>query len=372
MESQMSIWNAVEPKKRIYLWIWAGLMTAVYLAIGLLSTSVVHGERSASARSHELRMSPDKVEAGHTPPDALPEKGDFVPVSIGIYIDGIENFSIRDSFWTTTFFIWFRWSGDRALDPGKNFQLVDAKIDKKELLEEHFGPDGTNYQRYRVAARVTKFFNTTRVPLDDHMLNLYVEDGSRDASRLRYVADPESNISSRVKVPGYDITGTGTVVKSHTYKSAYGDPRASKGDRKTFTEFAYAVSVKRTSMGVYFKAFIGLFAGMLLTFTSFAIRASEGGPRVSMPVGSYFGAVANSYLVGSMLPSSGQFGLVEYVSFLGLFTIFTCLAATVLSMYVWHIVGDKELSRAFDRVTAVTIGIGYLVINIVLPFSAYT
>src|SRR5581483_7026914 len=135
----------------------------------------------------------------------------------------------------------------------------------------------------------------------------------------------------------------------------YGDPRLEKGARTTFTVFNCAVSIKRSNMGVYFKSFIGLFAGMLLTFTSFLIRASEGGPRVSMPVGSYFGAVANSYLVGSMLPSSGQFGLVEYVSFLGLFTIFACLLSAVMSMYIWHVIADKELSRSFDRATLTTI-----------------
>ena len=193
---------------------------------------------------------------------------------------------------------------------------------------------------------VTKFFNATRVPLDDRMLNLHIEDGSRDASKLRYVADEGSNISSRVRVPGYNITGFAKVVKSRTYKSAYGDPRAVGPHHKTFTDFTAAISVKRNSMGVYFKVFIGLFAGMLLTFTAFAIRASEGGLRVSMPVGSYFGAVANSYLVSAMLPSSGQFGLAEHVSFLGLFTIFTCLLATVVSMYVCGTSSATRNSRA--------------------------
>lgn len=368
----MSIWNEVDPAKRKYLWAWIAVMAVVYLAIGMLSISVVQGEKTSSAASHALRMAPGQVEPGRTAPDDVPATGTFVPVNIGVYLDGIDNFSIKDSFWSTTFFIWFRWSGDRALDPGKNFQLVDAKIEKKELLEEHFGADGNNYQRYRVTAKVVKFFNTTRVPLDDHMLNLQVEDGSRDASKLRYVADEESNVSSRVRVPGYALTGFSQVVKNHTYKTAYGDPRVAKGEHKTYTDLNVAITLKRSSMGVFFKGFIGLFAGMLLTFTSFLIRASEGGPRVSMPVGSYFGAVANSYLVSSMVPSSGQFGLVEYVSFLGLFTIFTCLLSTVVSMYIWHIRGDKEFSRAFDKVTLLVIGLGYVIINVLLPLSAYT
>ena len=89
-----------------------------------------------------------------------------------------------------------------------------------------------------------------------------------------------------------------------------------------------------------------------------------------MVAGSYFGAVANSYLAGSLIPSSGQFGLVEYVTFLGLFTIFFSLVATIASIYLWAIREDRQLSRAFDRVTVGVVGIGYIAVNIVLPLSA--
>lgn len=365
------MWSAVEKNLRKYLWAWVAFISLVYLGIGVAAIGVVNGERMASAHTHEIRMTPGRVEAGQTPPDPLPSEATFVPVTTGMYLDNIDNFSIRDSVWSSVFLVWFRWEGDKNLDPGKNFQLVGAKIDKKDLLEELHGADNVHYQRFRVTARFTKFFNTTRVPLDDHMLNIQMEDGARDVTQIRYVADPQSSVSSRARVPGYRITGSGTVVKNHTYKSAYGDPRMKAGTHKTFSEFNFAVSVKRVDMGLYFKIFIGLFAGMLLTFTSFALRASEGSARVSMPVGSYFGAVANSYLVGSMLPSSGQFGLVEYVSFLGLFTIFTCLAASVVSMYIWSILGKKELSRAFDMATVTTIGLFYVAINIALPVCAF-
>jgi hypothetical protein len=72
---------------------------------------------------------------------------------------------------------------------------------------------------------MTKFFNTARVPLDGHMLNIYIEETRLDASRLRYVADPASNASSRVQVSGYTIDKSQQAVKTHTYRTTYGDPR---------------------------------------------------------------------------------------------------------------------------------------------------
>ncbi|WP_043832590.1 hypothetical protein [Muricoccus aerilatus] len=362
--------GGLPPGKRLFLLGWGALIALIYLVIGTTAVSVIGGERLASEESHRRRMTPGLVETGQTPPEAIPATGNFVEVTTGFYLDGIEAMAIRDSFWTPTFYVWFRWQGDKALNPGANFRLVDGSITRKEVQDEYYGPDGTNYQRYRVTARMTKFFNTTRVPRDSHQLNLYMEDARLDASALRYVADPAAGISSRVKISGYTVANRAAqVVKAHTYRTSYGDPRAAAGNR-TFSMYTYGVGIARTGMGVYFKVFIGLFAGMALCFASFGLRASDAGPRFSMVAGSYFGAVANSYLAGSLIPSSGQFGLVEYVTFLGLFTIFFSLIATIASIYLWSIRGDKELSRGFDRVTVAVAALGYVAVNVALPLSA--
>ena len=368
---EQAVPKGLPPGKRLILIGWAVLIALIYLGIGFAGFSVVNGERVASEQNHRLRMTPGLVERNQTPPDPIPETGTFVPVTTGLYLDGIETMSIRDSFWTPTFYIWFRWNGDRALNPGGNFRLVDGSITRKDLQDEFYGADGTNYQRYRVTARMTKFFNTTRVPRDSHQMNIYVEDARYDASQLRYVADPATGVSSRVRVSGYTVSRRAEqVAKTHTYRTSYGDPRAEGTGNRTFSMYTYGIGIERTGMGVYFKVFIGLFAGMALAFASFGLRASDAGPRFSMVAGSYFGAVANSYLAGSLIPSSGQFGLVEYVTFLGLFTIFFSLVATITSIYLWAVRGDKELSRAFDLVTVGLAGIGYVAVNIILPLSA--
>jgi len=360
------------PQRKTFVKIWVIVIAAIYVLMGVGSVSIVEGEKLSSGKNHELRMTPGAVEPGKTPPNAIPATGDFVNVKVGLYLDSIENFSIKDSFWTTTFYVWFTWQGDKALDPGKYFQLVDAKIDKKELLENYTGADGVNYQRFRIAARITKFFNTTRVPLEDHMLNIYMEDGARDATKLRYVVDPASNMSSRVQVPGYKITGFSNVVKSHTYKTTYGDPRVTDTAGTTFTEYIYGVTLKRNGVGIFFKLFTGLFAGVLLTLGSFFIRPSDTGPRFGLPSAAYFGAVANTYLVSSIMPSSGQFGLADCVTVIGLLTIFVCIVASLTSAYFFLKRDEKELSRQLDRASWITIGVGYVLINVALPWFAFS
>ncbi len=359
------------PERKSFLRYWALGISITYLLIAVLVVYIVQGEKEIANKNHALRMNANAVEPGKTRPDPLPANADFETVNVGIYLDGIENFSIKDSYWSPTFYIWFRWKGAPSLNPGKNFRLVDGKIEKKELQDQYSGPDGTNYEVYKVVARVTKFFNTTRVPLDDHMLNIYIEDSANDVSHMRYVADPTSDISSRVKISGYDITGFSTVVKPHTYKTTYGDPRVKEGKSTSFSEYNYGVTVKRSGIGVYMKLFIGLYAGVLLTFCSFFIRPSETAPRYAFPSASYFGVVANAYMTHSLLPSSGQFGLADLVTAVGLFTISFCVAASLISVYYYLRRKEEDFSRQLDRVSLRYIGGGFLIVNIILPICAF-
>jgi len=361
----------LSPEKKSFLRYWALGISITYILIALLVIYIVQGEKDIANRNHALRMNPNAVEPGKTPPDPLPSNTDFIPVNIGIYLDGIENFSIKDSYWTPTFYIWFRWKGDKSLNPGKSFRLVDGKIEKKDLQDSYSGPDGTNYELYKVVARVTKFFNTTRVPLDDHMLNIYIEDSANDVVHMRYVADPTSEVSSRVKVSGYDITGFSTVVKPHTYKTSYGDPRLKEGKHTSYSEYNFGVTVKRNGIGVFMKLFIGLYAGVLLTFCSFFIRPSETAPRYGFPSASYFGVVANAYMTHSLLPSSGQFGLADLVTSIGLFTITFCVIASLISVYYYLRKKEEDFSRALDKVSLRYIGAGFIAVNILLPICAF-
>ena len=359
------------PEKKALLKQWAIGISIIYLLIATLVIYIVQGEKDIANRNHALRMNPEAVEPGKTAPDPLPTNADFKPVNIGIYLDGIENVSILESYWTPTFYIWFRWKGDKSLNPGKYFRIVDGKIEKQDLQEGYVAPDGTNYELYKVVARVSKFFNTTRVPLDDHMLNIYVEDSANDVKHMRYIPDSSSGISSRVKIPGYNITGMSTVVKSHTYKTSYGDPRISEGKRTTFSEYNYAVTIKRNSVGVFLKLFVGLYAGVLLTICSFYIHPSDTGSRFALPSASYFGVIANAYMTTSMLPSSGYFGLADLVTSIGLFTITLCVIASLISVYCYLQKDEKDFSRQIDVVSRRYITVGFIAVNILLPFCAF-
>ena len=363
-------WSKLSVEKKKFTILVVVVLIFIYTVFIYISASVLFNNKMSATENHLIRMSSAAVEQGHTPPESLLATGNFSTVKVGSYIDSINNLSISDSSWVASFYMWFTWTGSKTLDPGGKMIIVDGTINKKELLEEFDGENNIHYQKYRVSAKLLKFFDTSRVPMETHMLNIYVEDGARDGSKLRYIADKDSNISSRVSIPGYKITGNSNVVKSHTYRSSYGDPRLSGSDKKTFTQYIIAVDIARKNMGVYGKIFLAMFAALALTLSSFFVKASDVGPRFALPTAAYFGAVTNSYIANSILPPSGSFGLVDYVTAFGLITIFMSIALALLSNYISVKKDDKEFSFILDRFMFFALTICCLSANIIIPWSA--
>jgi hypothetical protein len=362
-------WDSLNAANKRIIVLISLVMLAAYGLIIAYSASTMYSNRALSTLKHIARLSPTATEPGRTPPDPLPETGEHVTVKIGTYVDGIDNMSIKDSAWNVSFYLWFSWKGDAKLDPGGKAQIIDGVISKKDLLEQYSDAGGTNYQRYKINAKIIKYFDTSRIPVEDHMLNIYIEDGARDGTKLRYVTDEASNISSRVNIPAFKIFNHATVVKTHTYKSTYGDPRLGVEDKKVFSQHITAIQIKRIDLGFFIKIFLALYAGLLLTLCSFFVKASDVGPRFSMPSAAYFGAVANSYMANGLLPSSGAFGLIDHVAGVGLFTIFASIALSLLSNFYMR-KEEKDLSITLDRCMLWVVGVGCLVANVVIPWCA--
>ena len=378
-------WQKLSAENRRFLFLFALFILVFYSMITYSSASTMYKSMNDSRVRHAGKMATSAAdkEKGATAnakgemnwwaksyAAKLAENGEYVPVKVGTYIDSFESLSIKDSFWSTNFYIWFSWQGDRELNPGGSFFLVNGTITKKDLLEEVHDPDGMNYQRYRVSAKMIKFYDATRVPLEDHMLNLYVEDGVRDANKIRYVADSVS-ISPRAEIPGFKIVRLSDVVQAHSYKTAYGDPRAVAGSERVYSQYLAGIRISRDGIGSYIKIFLSLFAATLLTLFSFFIKPTDYGTRFAMPTGAYFGAVANSYVANGALPSyAGEFGLVDHITGIGLLTI---TLSIVLSLYSYHLAvrkSEPDLAIALDRVMFMVLGGSCLLANIIIPFCA--
>jgi hypothetical protein len=357
----------ISPSGRKFLIIWAILLTLFFVVIGAFSLTKIDQLKTASAARHAARMNPTAIEVGRTAPELfLPAGSNPSKVKVGIYLDHIASISIADNTWSPEFYLWFKWDNDN-LDPGETFDIIEGEVISKQKLSEYH-KHGEHYAKYLVKAQITKYFDSLRFPVDDHILSIVIEDGKLPWKDLEYVSDAEhSSISSRVKLPGYVVTKHSLIMKPHTYKTNFGDPRLSSTNHATFSQHLYGATISRDGLGIYFKIFLGLFAAVSISLLAFFIKPTDVDPRFGLGVGGFFGAIANSLLSISFVADNGNLSLLDIVNNIAMITIFLTLVESAVSLYFFDIRHNVALSRSLDRISFFIIVIAYTVINIFIP-----
>lgn len=362
--------DRLSTRARRLLAVWVLLLVVLFLVAGTMLYRSLRANRQASADRHAARLDPDADEPGVTSADrSLPPGAQPIRVTAGMYVDRVVELSIKDGGWTVEFFLWFRWRGD-ALKSCEEFQVVDGSVEKKDK-EEDETIAGERYQRFRVQAKITKVFDVTRFPCDDHLLTLAIELPEHQRPDVQFVADRDgSSVSSRVSVPAYRLHLAGVVEKPHSYKTARGDPRLPVGAKSTYSQLRMGLALERAGWGLYFKLFQSLYIAVLLALLAFFIRPTEVDPRFGLGVGALFAGVANAYVISSLVPDTGVMALADVVNGVGIAVILLTVVQSTISLHLFTTRGAEAVSRVFDRVSFAAILPGYILLNVALPLAA--
>jgi hypothetical protein len=286
-------------------------------------------------------------------------------VQVGISIEKISDFSIKNVAWNADFYVWFKWQqpiDDPAFNPGEAFQVVAGTIQNKQKIVDTVNGD-EHYLLYRVSASINYPFNVARYPLDDHLLSMFIQDPIHP--QIQYVADKvNSRVNPSIRIPGYVIRRSIMGAKDVSEDTTFGNPSGPK----EFAQFGYGIFIFRQGFGFYLKLFQALFAAVGVALLSGFFKAHEE-IRIELLVGGFFAAVANSYITSTYLPDTGTMTLLDQINLIGLATIFLCLIQTVISSR-FAVNGEQEFSRVFDRASFLIISFIYIALNLALPLAA--
>jgi hypothetical protein len=352
--------------------VWASILISFYVIATTIAAIKVTKDKVESRERHLNRINANAQEAGRTWVDPQKLKADEqeqVPkVSVGMYVDHIADFSTLRTNWTVDFYIWFRWH-DKNLKPGETFQVMDGEMLSCSLIDSTIYKN-ERYELYRVHAQITKFFNVMRFPRDNHMLTISIENKVYNWHQMQFVPDVvDSDISSRVKLPGYTISDAVMVTKPHPYKTNRGNPRFKENTEVVYDQVIYGMNISRSDWGLYFKLFESLFASVAIALLVF-LMDPKGDGRVGLGIGAFFASVASSYVTSNELPGMGILTLSDLINILGMATIFLSVLCSIIVMKIAR--NDKKLSlaRFFDRLSLTIFLLGYLIANIVIAKMA--
>lgn len=363
-------WEKLTPKEHRFIKFWVLGVIIIFLLVGSYMAGLVYLDKQADIVKHAERMSPNITESGFTQAQLdLPANATPTKVFTGVYIDQIRDFSLSDSTWTTDFYIWFKWNGSN-INPGENFQVVDGIIDEKVKKDDYIN-GSEHYQVYYVTAKINKFFDVLRFPVDNHVLTLEIEDEQNERPDLIYVTDNASEVSSRVQIPGYHIDNMSVIEKPHAYKSNFGDPRLDSG-LTSFSQLRAGIDISRPDIGFYFRIFIGLFVAVTAALLALFVRLNNAETRFVMGSGALFVAIANTIITSELIPKTGILTLADMVNDIGLILILMTLVESTISLYLYQRKDKKLLSKKMDLISVILLFFIYLIVNVVIIAAAFT
>lgn len=323
--------------------------------------------RADAIARHAARVDPTKNDAVWTKIELAPPAGHendppATRVETGIYVTRIPKFSIVESTWHVDFYIWFTWQGS-AINPGETFKIVSGEITSKLLMRKTDDGD-KHYALYRVNAEITKAFDISRLPRDEHVLTIVVEDQGLQLYQMVYTSREEASaLSSRLNIAGYEIVKKETVVKPHTYKTAMGDPMLPVDYKATYSSFVMAITIARPTWGVFLKMFMPLFLAVALALAGLFVP----GPAERLGVAStaLFVAVINGMSVNTMIPDTGMTTLADVLGDIGYVIIGQTIIQAIIYGRFLADRGVKDLTtKWFDRSTFVLLAVEMVTLNI--------
>lgn len=278
-------------------------------------------------------MDPNVPDTGKTAFESFSVPPNSKKVTIGTYLERIEDLNIKESYWTYEFYLWFKWNpneidflGEKDLSHKNElpFTIINGDILKADLVDRFI--DSSNhieYIQYFVKAKSTQFFDVSLYPIDKHDLIISIEHKWIDRKNLYFEPDTiDSKVSSRVMVSGYEKENKIKLIeKPHAYKSARGNPRFSSDYKTDFSQYRMAFRIYKGGLSVILKLFLILYTAVLITFiAAFAPDPSR------YTVGALFTAAGGSYILASKLPTTNIFSLAEIINSFCIISIVAMIA----------------------------------------------
>ncbi len=269
-------------------------------------------------------------------------------VDAGAYILRLMNVSPKDGSFEVDMWVWFRWKG-ADIDPVNTFEIANGIISNREVLPTTLDGD-MNYASARVQATIYQDFDVHRFPMDNHVLQIAIEDSASIDTDLRYRPDSGTALDPAVSVAGWGLKLLPPVVAPHRYDTDYG-MHASGDAASSYSRLQIQIDLMRTSYGVLFKSFWISLLSVVLGLLALLVKADDLDARFGMGVGSIFAASANSFVIADSLPPTTSVTLAEQINLIAVAVIFVSVFVSIWSLRLRY-AGCEEASLG-DRKSVV-------------------
>lgn len=296
-------------------------------------------------------------------------------VTVGAFINDLQDIDLVSENFTVDFYLWMRWSNP-DIDPSLTLESMNSEgtqnttssstggVVGKSIYEEPLDmPDGTKYQALRFQGVFSRKMNLEKYPFDTQVLEMVFEDQRSNVTQLEFVPDAPpvtKNQGESMTIPGYEVGNPILIVVPHTYPTNFGDI-ATKADIP-YSRIVIALPVTRDVLPYLVKLVLPIFIVILITSLIYLLPARLEEARTGIGVTAMLTIVALQWTTDASLPAVEYLTLLDLVYIVSMVYILGAMVYTVLASRRNRHEIAEALTGALDRRVGIISLVAYLAI----------
>lgn len=280
-------------------------------------------------RTHEATPAPETPAAAGAP--AAPAK-----VTIGLYINDIQDLDFKTNSYIVDLYLWFRWTG-KDLDPIKSAEFMnvfDPQSQQKTVLFDapKVMPDGSLYNIVRYHGRFSKKFRLEKYPFDRQSLDFVIENSVSASSAQQFVPDGRAiTINPQLSLPGYRFSEPQMRIADYTYPTDFGDLSAANAE--SYSRVVVSVPIARPMFTLAIKTFGPILLIVICATLVFFINPHFVEGRIGLAITALLTLVAIQFTAAASLPDADYFTMLDKLYMLSYAFIIAALVRVVLTSW---------------------------------------
>ncbi|MFC1708426.1 TAXI family TRAP transporter solute-binding subunit, partial [Planctomycetota bacterium] len=316
----------------------------------------------AAGKLDAAQMAADLIVAPHEGAVGVFESHDEtllpVKVNIGIFVFDVSNLDFKTGRFEVTFSLWFRWKGDyiELTDSGFPFEVVNGTVTTLDGPEiERFG--SWSYVYYKVTASMRGHFPLHQYPFDVQSLQVQVESNYLREDEVVFVPDEHEEgalltrcVDKSARISDWTITGAQHAVLSKDYPTNFGSPIDEAAGVKSYSRYAFEVSLRRSITPYIVKFVVPLVVIVLMSFTVFFVDPKEFAVQAGIVIIALLSCVAFHLFQADALPGVGYLVTADKFFLIAYVVIFLALVEVVAENRFYH-KGELKRAETLDRIS---------------------
>ncbi|MEJ6536940.1 MAG: hypothetical protein QNL98_06850 [Mycobacterium sp.] len=298
-----------------------------------------------------------------------------VKVTVGVFINDLQDIDLASENFTVDFYLWMRWKNP-ALDPSLTIEAMNSEGTQNTTSSPTGGvageplydapvdmPDGSKYQVLRYQGVFSRKMNLEKYPFDTQVLEMVFEDKRKNASVIEFVPDTTPvtiNDGGAMSIPGYVLGKPSLIVVPHKYPTNFGDISANAST--PYSRVIVALPVTRDVLPYLVKLVLPIFIVVLITSLIFLLPARLEEARAGIGITAMLTIVALQWTSDSALPSVEYLTLLDVTYIVSMIYILAAMAYTVLASRRNRAEMAQALTAKLDRRVGLVSLVVYLAI----------